>query len=156
MSFWLLLEKFHGHIGLLAMALCLHPPIALRRVRRPSWATRVAAYLATASVIAVNLLGWYIYPEYRNEVKLDLYRYARFWGLAFEVKEHLAWYSMATAFAASVMVWHSHDARGIALRRPISGLYLLTFVLVAITAVLGVMIASINGFDDAILPTGPR
>jgi hypothetical protein len=152
MSFWLLLEKIHGHIGLLALALCLHPPIALRSARRPSRATRISGYLAAGAVIAVNVIGWIIYPEYRTSVKLDLYRHARFFGLLFEVKEHLAWYAIAPAVAGAVALWHADGEHGIALRRPIQWLFLATFALVAAVAIMGVVIASVNGFDDAIVP----
>lgn len=151
MSFWLFLEKIHGHIGLLALALCLHPPIALLYARRPSRGTRISGYLAAASVIAVNVAGWIIYPEYRTAVKLDLYRHARFYGLLFEVKEHLAWYAIAPAVAGALALWHADREHGIALRRTIQWLFVAAFVLVASVAVMGVVIASVNGFEDAIV-----
>jgi predicted membrane protein len=156
-SFWLLLEKIHGHLGLLSLALCLHPPFALRRARRPAWRTRLAGLLASAGVILVNVSGWYIYPEYRGTVKLTLYRHERFWGVLFEVKEHLGWYALALAAVGVMLMLAADGTRGADLRRPIVLVYGAMAVLVTAVAVMGVLISSVHGFPDALqaLPSGP-
>lgn len=146
----LVLQKIHGHLALLAVAACLHPPIALRTARRPSWATRVSAWAASALVVATNVVGWIVYPDYRETVKLDIYRASHFWGELFEIKEHLAFFSLCLAIAAAIAVFAAGDARGVALRQPIRVLYLLTALLVAATGVMGILISSVAGFEYGI------
>jgi hypothetical protein len=150
MNIWLLLEKLHGHVGLLAIALCLHPWFALRHARRPARWTRVAAYLATAFVLLVNIGGWIIYPEYRTTAKLDLYRHARWFGLLFEIKEHLAWHSLMLATAGAAITAASVGPQGDSLRPALRWTYLVTAILVATVAVMGIAIASVRGFDDGL------
>lgn len=146
-SVLLVLQKAHGHLALLAVAACLHPPIALRAARRPAWSTRVSAYAASALVVATNVLGWYIYPDYRETVKLEIYRASHFWGEMFEIKEHLAFFSLCLALAAAIAVFASSDARGVMLRQPIRVLYLLMAMLVSAAGVLGIFISSVAGFE---------
>jgi hypothetical protein len=143
----LLLQKIHGHIALLGLALCLHPPIALRRAKRTTRAVRISAYLASGFVLAANVLGWVIYPAYREEVKLDLYRHARPIGLLFEVKEHLAWFAFALAAAGLVLTWASGRPEGAWLKGGVARLYLVMGVLMVLTSVMGVWIASVHGFS---------
>jgi hypothetical protein len=149
----LILQKLHGHIALLAVAACMHPPIALRSARRPSWSTRMSAYSASFLVIATNVLGWYIYPAYREEVKRPLYRAAAHWGELFEVKEHLAFYAFCLAIAAVIMVWASSDERGLALRQSIRVVYALIGLLTLTAGVMGILISSVMGFDYGASPT---
>lgn len=149
----LIFQKFHGHLALLALAACLHPPIALRAVRRPSWGARMSAYSASFLVVATNALGWYIYPAYREDVKIELYRASAHWGELFEIKEHLAFYSLCLAIAAAILVWASADERGIVLRQPIRLMYALIALLTLSAGVMGILISSVLGFDYGAAPS---
>lgn len=143
----LVLQKVHGHVALLGIALAFHPFFALRRARRPSRTVRLSGYLATGFAIAMNVLGWIVYPPYREEIKKDLYLAEPFWGDLFEVKEHWAWYSMTLAVAGGVLMWLARDpvlARE--LRQPIRWTYALSGLLAIAVAVFGILISSIRGF----------
>lgn len=143
----LVLQKVHGHIALLAIALCFHPWFALRRARRPSPAVRLSGYLATGGIVLTSLLGWWIYPPYREEIKAELYLANPFWGDLFEVKEHWGWYSLVLAVAAGVLMWLARDrAQAEGLRQPIRWLYALSGLLALAVGVFGILIASIRGF----------
>lgn len=146
------LASIHGYLAAFAVALCLHPWFALRKARRPSRATRLSGYLASAGVVITNVMGWVIYPAYREVVKLDLYRHARPAGVLFEVKEHLAWFAFALAIAGAVMMAAATGPRGVTLRRPIRTIYALVFLLSLVVGVLGVWISSVNGFERALDP----
>lgn len=150
----LLLAKLHGHIAVLGAALCLHPWFALRRARRPGWGTRLSAYLASGLVIATNVVGWVIYPAYRQTVKLDLYRHVEPVGTAFEVKEHLAWFACALAVAGAVATWYSAGAAGARLRPQLRTLYGAVGALMLVVCGLGIWVASTRSFDDQLEERG--
>jgi len=99
----LLLEKLHGHIGLMAFALCLHPWFSLRQRNRPTRGTRIGGYLASAFVALCSVLGWIVYPSYRTDVKPELYRLSARVGDLFEFKEHLAWYALCLALTGAYL-----------------------------------------------------
>ncbi len=142
----LLLANIHGHILLLAVALCFHPWVALRKATRPAFGTRLTAYLAASLLFAGNALGWYIYPDYRIEVKRHLYIYSELAGLGFEVKEHFAFFavvlSIAGAFAAYTSASHRHPSFAHIIRICFSAAALLGTAAVA----LGIWVASLRGF----------
>lgn len=146
----LLAQKVHGHVAVLGAALCFHPWFALRTAGRPSGATRLAGYLASGGVVLANVLGWVIYPAYREEVKADLYRYARPVGLLFEVKEHLAWFALALAVAAATLMWMSQGTSGVGLRASVRTAYLWTGLLMTAVCAMGVWVSVHNGFSYAI------
>lgn len=146
----LLLQKVHGHVALFGAALCFHPWLALRSAPRPSRATRIAGYLASGFVVLANALGWWIYPAYRQTVKLDLYRHARPIGLLFEVKEHMAWFALSLAVAAAVLMAMSSGTSGVGLRSSVRTTYFWSGVLMTAVCVMGVWVAVYNGFPDAI------
>lgn len=151
---WLLLEKLHGHFAMFAVALCWHPVAALRGARRPSRWTTLTGALATGLLTLSTALGWWIYPTYRHELKRDLYLASPFWGAAFEVKEHWAHYAWCCAIVGLVALWYArrrHDPTG---RQIAWWSYLLAGLLGAGVGVLGIAIASINGFEDLIPPRG--
>jgi hypothetical protein len=112
----------------------------------------LSGYLASTGVVVTNVMGWMVYPAYRDEVKLDLYRHARSAGVYFEVKEHLAWYALVLAIAGAVLMASATGARGMALRRPIRTVYGLVFVLTLVVGALGVWIASVHGFERSLEP----
>ena len=144
----LFLAKIHGHIAILGAALCLHPYFALRKARRPAWATRLAAYLASALVIGTNVLGWIIYPAYRDTVKLDLYRFSELVGVAFEVKEHLAWFACSLAVAGTALVYASTTRVGMRFTSEIRSIYGVMAVLMLVVCGLGIWVATTRSFDD--------
>lgn len=148
----LLLANIHGHILLLAVALCFHPWVALRKATRPAFGTRLTSYLAAALLVAGNGLGWFIYPDYRIEVKRHLYLYSMAAGHAFEVKEHFAFFalvlSLAGAFAALVSAKHRDPALTGIVRTSFAAAALLGTVAI----VLGIWVASLRGFA---YPEGP-
>ena len=143
---WLLLEKIHGHLALLAIASCLHPPIVLRKARRPSWATRVSGYAASALMSASIAVGWFIYPEYRLQIRQHLYTTNPLLGRAFEVKEHLGTFALFLVVAGAVLLWLSTRPGGPELRQATLRAYLCAALLATVSAVLGVIIASAAGF----------
>ncbi len=142
----LFLQKIHGHLGLLALALCLHPWFSLRKATRPGRAARIACYLATLAVVLVNVMGWVVYPDYRIEIKPVLYAADPLLGDLFEVKEHLAWYSLAFAAAGAAVTWFGRDVRDERFRSAIRLTYTFSAALVLVVAAIGVYLSSIRGF----------
>ncbi len=92
-----LLERVHGHLALLGLAVLVHPVISLGRggaLRRGTW---LSAVIGVAMLLPAFGLGLGIYPAWRTQVKPDLVQDALGLALAFEVKEHLAWFSLVSA-----------------------------------------------------------
>jgi len=145
---WILLQKVHGYLAFLGIALCLHPWFALRRARRPSRWTRVSGYLASALIVLTNVMGWVIYPAYRDIVKNDIYRHARPVGLLFEVKEHWGWFACALAIAGAAMMWASVGPDATRLRGPVRATYLAVFLFSASVAVMGIYVSTVHGFPS--------
>lgn len=147
MNLHLLLEKLHGHVALLGIALCFHAPISLRRVRSAGRRARIAAYCATVFMVAGTALGWVVYPEYRREVRQMLYVTSPALGRAFETKEHIGTFALALVLAGAVVTWQaSRPGLGPALTPAIRTLYLWAGVLASVSAVVGVYLASVYGF----------
>ena len=96
-----LLERVHGHLGWLGLAVLLHPVITLRLRRGVTRGTRLSVVLAALLMAAPYALGWVIYPTYRASVKPRLLLEARGWALAFETKEHLAFFALALTLAGA-------------------------------------------------------
>ena len=149
MSFWLFCEKIHGHIAILAIALSWHPPIALRRARRPSRGVRWSAYLAALFMAAAMGMGWFIYPEYRREVRQQLYVASRTLGRLFEVKEHLGTYALFLVLDGALLVALSRRAAGSDLTPAIRLCFGAAAVLATISAGIGILLASTAGFSYA-------
>jgi hypothetical protein len=97
-----LLERIHGHLGWLGVALMVHPVMTLGRPGRPTRATRIAAWLAAALVTLPSALGWLLYPTYRAQVKPRLLVDALPYAMAFETKEHLALMTLALAWGGAL------------------------------------------------------
>lgn len=147
---WLLLEKIHGHVSLLAVALCWHPVAALRRARRPSRWTLLTGWLGSGLLTVTVALGWWIYPPYRQDLKRDLYLASPFWGNAFEVKEHWAHYAWCFAIAGAVALWFAYRRTDPTMKRVAWWSYLWAGLLGLGVGLLGIAVASVNGFPDAI------
>ncbi len=95
-----LARTFHGHLGLLAAVALLHPAITLRGAARLRPGTRWSVAGATALVTVTGAMGWWLYPGYRAQDKPRLLQEAFPVALAFETKEHLAFYAVVLAWAA--------------------------------------------------------
>ena len=93
------LERFHGHLALLGLALLLHPVVTLSRRKGLGGYTLLSAELGAALLVAPFAVGWLIYPTYRTQVKPGLVSEQLAVALRFETKEHLA--AMAVALAIS-------------------------------------------------------
>lgn len=146
MSWILFLQKIHGHIGLLGIALAFHPVLALRPNRGISSRTRLAGWLATFFAVLMNGLGWWIYPAYREEIKRDFYLANRLYGDAFEVKEHLAYHSLLLALAGGILI---SIARGPEARHYIQAIracYGASAILALVVGGLGIWLSSVKGF----------
>ena len=142
----LLLANIHGHILLLAVALCFHPWTALRKATRPAFGTRLTSYLAASLMFAGNALGWYIYPDYRIEVKRHLYLYSEAAGLGFEVKEHFAFFAVVLSIAGAYAAFVSATQRHPSLAPIVRFCFAAAAILGTIAIGLGIWIVSLNGF----------
>lgn len=149
MNTTLLLQKLHGHLALLTIALLLHPTITLRgnRLLRPG--TRLSCYLGSAGAVLTSALGWIIYPAYRRELKGTIYGMSSGLGDLFEIKEHLAWYSLLLGAAAAVLTMQSKGPAVGPLTRPLRLIFLLTACLMIVAAVVGIYLATLRGFPYA-------
>ena len=93
------LERVHGHLAVLGLVVLIHPVISLRRpghLRRGTWWT---VGVGVALLVPAAALGLGLYPSWRAQVKPELVQHALGVALAFEVKEHLAWFSVVCAAA---------------------------------------------------------
>ncbi len=142
----LLLANIHGHILLLAVALCFHPWVALRKATRPAFGTRLTAYLAASLMFAGNALGWYIYPDYRIEVKRHLYLYSFAAGRGFEVKEHFAFFALVLAIAGAFAAYAAANSRHPSLTAIVRLCFAAAAILGTIAIGLGIWIVSLRGF----------
>ena len=142
----LLLANIHGHILLLAVALCFHPWVALRKATRPAFGTRLTAYLAASLMFAGNALGWFIYPDYRIEVKRHLYLYSVAAGHGFEVKEHFAFFALVLALAGAFAAYTSANHRHPSLAAIVRLCFAAAALLGTVAIVLGIWIVSLRGF----------
>lgn len=136
-----LLERVHGHVALLGLALLLHPVITLRTRSSLNWRTHLTAELGAALLAAPFALGWAIYPVYRAEVKPGLYGRAPAWMAAFESKEHLA--AMALCLAIGGALTLRLAGRTPSGRTAAWWLLAVGWSLGAVTGALGVAVASV-------------
>ncbi len=146
MSLWLLLQSIHGHLGVLALAACLHPVFSLR-AKRPSARARLSGYLAAALMLLTSASGWWIYPAYRADVKRRLYEASYTAGQLFETKEHLAFFALCLALAGAALLFAADAEHGATLRRPARVCWTLCAACSLAVAVLGVVVSSVAGFQ---------
>ena len=88
------MERIHGHIGVLALAVLLHPVLSLPRCTTISRGMRWTLWLALGLLVVTYGLGWWIYPDYRILEKPELIRNNIALAKLFESKEHLAFFSL--------------------------------------------------------------
>lgn len=136
-----LLEHIHGHLGWLTVVALLHPVIVLRR---PARRAPVAVSLATALPLLTGVLGGFVYPEYRVQLKQQIFLEAPGLGWCFERKEHLA--VVAISLACAGCIAHLAAPRfPVASRDLVSRAahraYVGAFLLALLAAVLGVAVA---------------
>lgn len=143
---WLLLQKLHGHVALLALAASLHPVLTLRVGRRATPRVRLSGYLASGLMFLTTALGWAVYPAYREVVRGELYKASVTLGLAFEVKEHLAFFALCLSLAGALLLWASHGEAAKRLRAPTRAAYATSTMLTLAAAALGIWLASVQSF----------
>lgn len=135
-----LLERIHGHIALLGLAVLLHPVITLRTRRGLNWRMTLSADLGALLLLVPFAIGWAIYPVYRQAVKPRLYELNRTAMLAFETKEHLAAMAVLLAIGGAVTLrWTGKTERG---RKAAWWLLLGAWLLGVSAGVLGLWVAS--------------
>lgn len=135
-----LLERLHGHLGWLGLAVLLHPVVALGRVQKVTWRMQLTADLGAALLLAPFFLGAVIYPTYRSGVKPGLRLTDPAVAIAFESKEHLAVFAVALALAGALTL---RGAGGSAAgRRAGRALCAAAWLCGAVTGILGVWVAS--------------
>ena len=98
---------------------------------------------------AATFLGYWVYPPYRQEVKRDLYIHDERFGSLFESKEHIAFFAFALVLAGAFVMWRAARSANPELNRLCRILYGLAAVMALAVGVMGIMVASANGFADA-------
>lgn len=135
-----LLERLHGHAGVLGLAVLLHPVITLRSRRRLTKRARLSALLAALLIALPFATGWMLYPSYRAHVKPSLVREASQVAWAFETKEHLAFFTLAlTLGGVAVLLGRGQTPEG---RRLAGSLLGLAWLCGLTVAALGVLVAA--------------
>jgi hypothetical protein len=144
-----LLTNLHGLLAVVWLASLIHLGFFLRRFRgRAVKAVIWLAHSALVSGVAVIVMGWVLYPDYREEIKPDLALSPLRWvANGFDVKEHLGYY----AAVLTVVLWgwivlqRKMDADT---QREISPAPLAWAgaLLVALVGALGVMVSSHQSF----------
>jgi len=99
-----LLERLHGHLAVLGLAVLVHPLLSLRLRPGLSPRTRLSAELAALLLGLSYAAGWLLYPSYRQQVKPPLRLHAMDLLLRFETKEHLALMTLALALGGAVVL----------------------------------------------------
>ncbi len=135
------LERLHGHVAMLGLAVLLHPIVTLRRRRGLTpWMVRTAD-LGALLLAAPFALGWALYPTYRASVKPALWLESQGAVLRFESKEHLAAMAMGLAVggALTLRVSGRHPAG----REAAWMLLLCGWALALVTAGLGLYVSGV-------------
>jgi hypothetical protein len=139
-------EHVHGHLGWLSAAALLHPAILLRNPRRKA---HLSVGLSTGFATCVGALGAWLYGPYRDRLKQHIFIEARWVGLMFERKEHLAFgaillaWAGASAYAAAIGARPTLQAQ---LRAFAFRAFVLSSALALVTACLGTLVASFKTF----------
>jgi len=139
-------EHVHGHLGWLAAAALLHPAILLRNRQRRA---HLSVALCTGFATVVGALGAWLYGPYRDRLKQHIFIEARWVGLMFERKEHLAFgaillaWAGASAYAAAIGANATVKAP---LREFAFHAFAVSAALALLTAGLGTLVASYKTF----------
>ena len=139
------LERIHGHLGVLGAAALLHPTILLWKGQPLSRRLRIAMSLGLSLITAALALGLFFYGDYRALVKRELFTENPMVGLLFETKEHLSYAAFTLAWGATLAAFLAPpDAPG--LRRAAARVFAAAFVCAVVVVVLGVWVASTRSF----------
>ena len=142
-----LAEHVHGHMGWLSAAALLHPAILLRNPRRRA---RLAVLLTTLFVTSTGMLGAWIYPEYRTQLKQAIFIHSPTVGWLFERKEHLAVGAIGFAWIGCIAHLASRGAGSEAsphvLARVAQHAYIIAVVLCVAVACIGIAVATYSTF----------
>ena len=128
------MERIHGHIGILALAVLLHPVLTLPRRSKISRGMRWTLWLAVLLLGLTYALGWWIYPDYRLLEKPDLIRQHIVLAKLFESKEHLAFFSLVCGFSGAA----------IALKQKNKDDWRVAWLLLLLGWILGVVVAGLG------------
>jgi len=148
-----LLARMHGLFGFLGLALLLHPVVGLGRPGRPTRGARWAAGLAAALISGPVLIGWLLYPTYRQAVKPGLLRDALPVALAFETKEHLGAMCLALALGGAAVLFAA--GAGPVGRRAARALFAAAFACGLGAGALGIGVAAVAHPGWARISAGP-
>ncbi len=140
-----LLERLHGHVAVLAVALLVHPAILLWRGQPLSRGGTWAVALSMAVTLAAFALGLVIYPAYRELVRHDLTLADPTAALLFETKEHLAWGALSGGLAAGAAALVA-PRTATSTRRLAARAFLCAALTGIVVAGLGIHIASVHTF----------
>jgi hypothetical protein len=139
-----LVERVHGHLGLLSVAVLAHPAIVLRRAHRRA---HLAVTLAVIFPALTAALGVWLYGPYRSELKQRVFIESRTMGNLFERKEHLAFGVVALAVAGACAYLASREKKGDPrLSRAAHLAFVLSFAMALATAILGTVVAANKSF----------
>ncbi len=128
-----LAERLHGQLGWLGLAVLLHPVISLRSPIS-SRGARLSAVLALLLTALPYAIGLAIYPTYREQVKPGLAQASGGWALAFELKEHLAFFTISLVLGGTVVLLTGQ-------RQPARALLAMGWLCGVMVGVLGLLIA---------------
>ena len=138
-------QLIHGILGVLilvsgAMALSLLSNLDKKSINY----YKIFTIIFVLSVLLTNILGWVIYPAYRNQAKDIILKENPLAGELFETKEHIAWFTfplalviLLTAFTKDLLV-DKH------IRTTSKTLILLTLIMGFIVVGLGYYISSVK------------
>lgn len=140
-----LLERIHGHVAVLAVALLFHPVVLLWKGQPLSRGGTWAVALSIGATLAAFLLGILIYPPYRDLVRHDLTLASPTAALLFESKEHLAWIVLSGGSAAGIAALLA-PRTAVGARRLAARAYLCAALAGLLVCGLGIHIASVHTF----------
>lgn len=142
-----LIESLHGHVGILALALLIHPAILLWRGAPLSRGGRWAVGLSGLMTTLAFGIGVGIYGAYRSLVKPGLFTADASAGWLFETKEHLGYVAVTLAIGATLLALLA-PPKAAELRRAAARLYVAATIATLLTAALGTWVASVRGFPE--------
>jgi len=133
------MERVHGHIAVLGLAVLLHPVISLPKRKKNSRGMRWTLGLSAGIMTFAFVMGLWIYPDYRSLIKPELIADNMVMALLFESKEHLAFISVIAVCGGCALAWRSTSPGS----RKIAWVLLLCGWLIGVlVACLGIAVAS--------------